>query len=241
MNEIIKVNYEDPNRPTVSGRELHKGLEVDSNYTTWFNRMCKYGFTENIDYKTCFPNLETENHGGQNKINHMITLDMAKELCMIQRSDKGKEFRQYFIECEKAWNSPDAIMARALQLANNQLDLLKSEKHLLEIQICNQKPLVQFAETVSSAENCIDISEMAKLLSKKGYSIGRNKLFAILRNANYLMKNNQPYQKYINDGLFKAVETTFYKGNMANVAVKTLVTGKGQHKIYNLVSELYTN
>lgn len=237
MNEIIKVNYENPNRPTVSGRGLHEGLEVKTPYDKWFPRMCEYGFTEDIDFSTKM----SESTGGRPSTDHQLTIDMAKELCMLQRSDKGKEFRQYFIECEKAWNSPEAIMARALQLANNQLDLLKSEKHLLEIQICNQKPLVQFAETVSSAENCIDISEMAKLLSKKGYSIGRNKLFAILRNANYLMKNNQPYQKYINDGLFKAVETTFYKGNMANVAVKTLVTGKGQHKIYNLVSELYTN
>lgn len=243
MNEIIKVNYENPNRPTVSGRELHKGLKVKTPYTMWFERMEKYGFTENLDFVTVHKNVIRSDgtEMPQETFDHQITIDMAKELCMIQRSDKGKEFRQYFIECEKAWNSPDAIMARALQWANSQLDLLKSEKHLLEIQICNQKPLVQFAETVSSAENCIDISEMAKLLSKKGYSIGRNKLFAILRNANYLMKNNQPYQKYINDGLFKAVETTFYKGNMANVAVKTLITGKGQHKIYNLVSELYTN
>lgn len=243
MNEIIKVNYENPNRPTVSGRELHKGLEVKTPYTMWFERMEKYGFTENSDFVTVHKSVIRSDgtEMPQETFDHQLTLDMAKELCMIQRSDKGKEFRQYFIECEKAWNSPEAIMARALQLANNQLDLLKSEKHLLEIQICNQKPLVQFAETVSSAENCIDISEMAKLLSKKGYLIGRNKLFAILRNANYLMKNNQPYQKYINDGLFKAIETTFYKGNVANVAVKTLITGKGQHKIYNLVTELYTS
>ena len=90
MNELIKVNYADSERPTISGRELHEALEIKTKYADWFNRMCEYGFTENIDY-TCFSNLGSENqHGGQNKIDHAVNIDMAKETCMIQRSEKGK-------------------------------------------------------------------------------------------------------------------------------------------------------
>ena len=93
MNELIQVTYEN-DRPTVLGRDWHELLEVNSNYTTWFKRMCDYGFTENIDYTTCFPNLESENqHGGQNKIDHQLTIDMAKEICMLQRTEKGKQAR----------------------------------------------------------------------------------------------------------------------------------------------------
>ena len=93
MNELIQVTYEN-DRPTVLGRDWHELLKVNSNYTTWFKRMCDYGFTENIDYATCFPNLESENqHGGQNKIDHQLTIDMAKEICMLQRTEKGKQAR----------------------------------------------------------------------------------------------------------------------------------------------------
>ena len=115
MYELIKVNYEDNNSPTVMGRELWKVLGLNGNYTTWFNRMCEYGFKENEDFKTCFPKIESEVHGWQNKIDHQITLDMAKEICMLQRNEKGELFRQYFIEqylieIEKAWNSREMVM-----------------------------------------------------------------------------------------------------------------------------------
>ena len=97
MNNLLKVEVNENQEPIISGRMLYEFLEVGSNYTTWFNRMIEYGFIETIDYVTCFPNLESENHGGQNKIDHALKLDMAKELSMIQRNEKGKQARQYFI------------------------------------------------------------------------------------------------------------------------------------------------
>lgn len=118
MDELVKINYSGGDRPTVSGRELHQALQIGTKYADWFKRMCDYGFAEGIDFTTCFSNLGSEMHGGQNKVDHQLTINMAKELCMIQRSDIGKRVRQYFLQVEAAWNSPDTIMARALQFAN---------------------------------------------------------------------------------------------------------------------------
>ena len=197
-NEIIKINMRELEKPTVSGRELHSALEVNSNYTTWFNRMCDYGFTENIDYKTCFPNLETENHGGQNKVDHQITIDMAKEICMIQRSEKGKQFRQYFIECEKAWNTPEMIMSRALKIAQTQLDMLKSENLKLEAKIEEDKPKVKYHDDVINTGNLITTTNIAKDL---GYRSAQplNKI---------LIKNKIIFPKKNKDGKLKGYEVT---------------------------------
>ena len=119
MNELIKIDY-DSERPTVLGRDLHEALEVNSNYTTWFKRMCEYGFAEGVDFIARFPNLESENqHGGQNKIDHQLTIPMAKELCMLQRTEKGKQFRTYFIEVEEKWNSPEEVMKRARHITGS--------------------------------------------------------------------------------------------------------------------------
>lgn len=140
MSDLIKINY-DTDKPTVSARDLHEGLEIKSNFTTWFNRMCEYSFTES-DYKTCFPNLESEKHGGQNMVDYQISVDMAKQICMIQRTDKGKQYREYFLELEKAWNSPEAIMARALQMANKSIDSLKEQCKFLGGQLVEQQKLI---------------------------------------------------------------------------------------------------
>jgi|GEM_PF-6026098 hypothetical protein len=101
MQELLKISYEAEN-PTVSARELHDQLNIGTKFTTWFQRMTEYGFSENTDYKTCYPNLGSENHGGQNMVDYQISVDMAKEICMIQRSPEGKRIRQYFIDLEKA-------------------------------------------------------------------------------------------------------------------------------------------
>ena len=109
MNEILTINYESEN-PTVSARELHEKLHIDSNFTTWFKRMCEYGFEEGKDF---FPKLE-ESTGGRPSKEFEIQIDMAKQICMIQRSPEGKQIRQYFIDLEKAWNTNLRISLRFL-------------------------------------------------------------------------------------------------------------------------------
>ncbi|HEM4643518.1 TPA: antA/AntB antirepressor family protein, partial [Streptococcus suis] len=141
MNEIININLNDNQEPVVSGRQLHEALGVNSNYTTWFDRMTEYGFTENEDYVLLSNFGNQTGRGGHNKVDHIIKLDMAKEIAMIQRTDRGKQVRQYFIQIEKDYNSPEKIMARALLLADKKV-------HQLEAQIEADKPKVLFADAV---------------------------------------------------------------------------------------------
>ena len=122
MDELIRINF-DSDRPTVSGRDLHAALEVKTAYKDWFPRMCDYGFEEGTD----FCSFLSESTGGRPATDHQLTIAMAKEFCIIQRSEAGRKFRQYFIKVEEAWNSPEAVMARALQFANNQLSLVKKQ------------------------------------------------------------------------------------------------------------------
>lgn len=100
MNELIKTITRDDGTIAVSGRELHDFLEVDTPYTQWFDRMIDYGFTQNIDFKGLSQKSEKP-IGGRPRIDHVMTLDMAKEVAMIQRTDRGKQARQYFIEIDK--------------------------------------------------------------------------------------------------------------------------------------------
>ena len=126
MNDLITVNYE-TEQPTVSGRELHEALAIETPYHKWFPRMCEYGFSENEDFWT---NL-SESTGGRPSTNHQLTIPMAKEICMLQRNEKGKMFRQYFIKVEEAWNSPEMIMKRALEFANKRVEEFKRQTLML--------------------------------------------------------------------------------------------------------------
>lgn len=240
MNELIKVTYEN-DRPTVSGRDLHEKLGINSNYSTWFNRMCEYGFIENQDFATRFPNLESENqHGGQNKIDHQLTIEMAKQICMIQRTEVGKQYREYFLEIEKAWNTPEAIMARALQVANRQLDSIKGQLTEANKQLEEAKPKVLFADAVSTAKTSILIGDLAKLLRQNGIMIGQNRLFERLRNDGYLIKKrgasyNLPTQSSMERGLFEIKESTgINPDGSVRVNKTTKVTGKGQLYFVNV-------
>lgn len=120
MNEIININYNEE-QPTVLGRDLHKALGVKTAYKDWFPRMCEYGFSEGKDFNP-LKNERVQNEGNRavtrQVVDHQLTIPMAKEICMLQRSDKGKEFRQHFLKIEEQWNTPELVMARALKLAN---------------------------------------------------------------------------------------------------------------------------
>lgn len=232
MNELIKVNY-DSDRPTVMGRDLHEFLEVETPYHIWFPRMCEYGFIENIDFMT-FEQKCTKPQGGRPSTDHQLTIDMAKELCMIQRTEKGKQARQYFISLEKAWNTPEMVMARALKMADTRLMSMQNKVLELTTTIENQKPKVLFAEAVTTSHTTILVGELAKILKQNGVVIGQNRMFEWLRENDYLIKRkgtdyNMPTQKSMELGLFEIRERTINNPNGSIMVTKTpKVTGKGQ-------------
>ena len=232
MNEIIKVTVNDNHEPIVSGRQLHEALGVKTRYNDWFNRMTEYGFIENQDYLAITQKRVTAQGNSTNQVDHIIKLDMAKEIAMIQRTDKGKEVRQYFIQVEKDFNSPEKIMARALLMADKKV-------HKLEAQIEADRPKVLFADAVSASHTSILVGELAKLISQNGYKIGANRLFSWMRENGYLIKRkgsdwNMPTQRSMDLKLFEIKETNVQHADGHITVNKTpKVTGKGQQYFIN--------
>lgn len=233
MQDIIKVNYENQDRPTVSGRELHQALGVETRYNDWFRRMCEYGFVENEDYYSFLSN-RSDGLPGKPQTDHQLTISMAKELCMIQRSDEGRAIRRYFIQVEEMWNSPQQIMARALQMADRQLKRLKEDNAALAAQAEADRPKVLFADSVSASKSTILIGELAKLLKQNGVDMGQNRLFAWMRGNGYLIRRqgsdyNMPTQRSMELGLFEIKETSVIHADGHITVNKTpKLTGKGQ-------------
>ncbi|PWY59007.1 oxidoreductase [Blautia sp. BCRC 81119] len=228
MGELIPINY-DGEQPTVSARELHKGLEIKSKYADWFKNMSAYGFTENIDYFTVSKNLE---NGGRT-IEHEISVDMAKQICMIQRSEKGKQYRQYFLDLEKAWNTPEQVFARALKMADQTIAKLKDTNKSLTEKIEADRPKTIFADAVSASHTSILIGDLAKLICQNGYQIGQKRLFQWMRDNGYLMvsgsSRNMPKQKYVEQGLFEIKESNVQNPDgLVRITRTTKVSGKGQ-------------
>ena len=150
MNDLMQVNYDHEN-PTVSGRELHAKLEVATQYKDWFPRMCEYGFKEGRDFRSFL----SESTGGRPSTDHALSISMVKEICMLQCSEKGREFRQHFISIEEEWNSPDKIMERAWQIvhqraldAERRVFALAEEHGLPEmlLKLCAPRSIPYFAE-----------------------------------------------------------------------------------------------
>ena len=226
MKDLIQIHYDNADRPTVSGRELHKALGVETPYTTWVKRMCEYGFSENVDFATYFPNLESENqHGGQNKIDHQLTIPMAKELCMLQRTDKGKQMRQYFIAVEEQWNSPDAIMARALQLSNAKLKEMQITVSTLTVENQIMKPKAEYFDELVDRNLLTGIRETAGELGVK-----QNQFVAFLLEKKYMYRDKKgrltAYAKPLSDGLFERKECVNEKTQWKGT--QDLVTPKGR-------------
>ena len=222
MNEIIKVNY-DNDRPTVLARDLHDFLEVKTAFKDWFPRMCEYGFSEGTD----FCSFLSESTGGRPAQDAQLTIEMAKEICMLQRNERGKQARQYFIQLEKDWNSPEKVMARALQIADKKIKRL-------ETQIEEDKPKVLFAGAVETSKSSILIGELAKILKQNGIKIGPIRLFEWMRQNGYLIRRNgsdynMPTQRAMEMGLFEIKETSIVHADGHTSISKTpKVTGKGQ-------------
>ena len=229
MEELIKVDY-NGDRPAVSARDLHDFLEVETAYKDWFPRMCEYGFKEGEDFNL-LKNERVQMEGGRMVSRTVkdaaLSIDMAKEICMIQRNEKGRMARQYFLALEKDWNSPEKVMARALQIADRKIKALETKAQ-------ENAPKVLFADAVSAAHTSILVGELAKLLKQNGVDMGQNRLFRWLRANGYLIRRqgqdfNMPTQKAMELGLFEIKETAISHADGHTTVSKTpKITGKGQ-------------
>lgn len=225
--ELIKLNQNDFDgqiKQTVNARELWQKLEINSKFADWFkNRVNKYEFIENIDFISVSKILE---NGGKS-IEYFISIDMAKELCMVENNLQGRTIRKYFIECEKKLKEVSVP-----KIDSNFLLRISQQMAELEKKIEEDKPKVEFYNTVAETDDMIDMAEASKILK---LPFGRNKLFGLLRTMNILNKKNIPYQLYINNGLFKVVETTYKNNNETKIYIKTLITQKGLKYLQRLL------
>lgn len=221
MNELIRVNYDNPEKPVVSGRELHKALDITTRYNDWFARMCEYGFTEDKD----FYSFLSKSSGGRLSTDHMLTIPMAKELCMIQRTDIGRKFRQYFISVEEAWNSPEMVMQRALSIANERVKALQLSVSQLTVDNQIMQPKAEYFDELVDRRLLTNFRDTAKELH-----IGQKEFIQFLLDHKYVYRDRKsklkPYMPYVEDGLFELKEFTNTKTGFTDT--QTFITPKGK-------------
>lgn len=237
LNNLIPISYDNPERPTVSGRELHDFLEVGADYRHWFPRMCKYGFTEGEDFNSVKID-RVQNEGGRmvsrTVDDHQLTIPMAKELCMIQRNERGKQARQYFLAIEAQWNSPEAVMRRAVLIAQKQNDQLKAANKQLLAENNDLKPDAEYARAVCVGKNCRTTTSLAK-----DYGLSAEKLNSILHGLKIQYKTSDGqwvlYAKYCGKGYTKNRKSTPFQHKSTgewDTKNTTVWTEAGQRFIY---------
>ena len=235
MTELIKITTNDEGRQLVSARELHEGLEVKSKFADWIkNRINKYGFEKDEDYTTLSKNLE---NGGK-ETDYIITIDMAKELCMVENNELGRQYRKYFIECEKKLKqqAPQDYLSALKQLVAAEEERIKLQQQNQKQQLLleEQQPKVEFYDDVAGSKDAVAMKEVAKVLGIKG--MGRNKLFKFLRDRKILDRNNMPYQEYVDRGYFRVIEQRYNTNNGdIKITFTTLVYNKGIEFIRKLL------
>lgn len=227
MNELIRVTYEN-DRPVVSARDLHEFLEVGAHYKDWFPRMCEYGFTSGVDFNLL--KIERVQMEGNRAVTRtvddaIISIDMAKEICMLQRNEKGKIARQYFLQLEKDWNSPEKTMARALRFAEKELKQVKALNSVLTVENQIMKPKADYFDDLVDRNLLTNFRDTAKQLHTK-----QNDFVSFLLEKKYLYRDKTgkllPYQRYVDEGLFELKEAVNDKSGWKGT--QTLITPKGR-------------
>ncbi|CAK8054156.1 phage antirepressor KilAC domain-containing protein [Eupransor demetentiae] len=236
MEQIVKVQQNQEGNISVSARDLYKALGIKSSYrfSEWVTKNFNM-LAEGVDYTSVVASTQVQNNGGfqtRNLVDYKLTVEAAKQIAMMSGTEKGKQVRLYFIEVEKAWNSPDRIMARAMQIAQQKLTDATT-------MIAQLQPKARFADAVATAKTTILIGDLAKILKQNGVEIGQNRLFAWMRGNGYLIGRkgnnyNMPTQRSMDMKLFEIKESTHTNPDGSTRITKTTkVTGKGQQYFIN--------
>ena len=240
MKELLIVNFD---MQTVSARDLYEKLGISRRFSVWFETNSQ-GFVEGEDFNAAYLKVLGNQYGGEKEIqDYNMTVDMAKHICLMSRTEKGKQCRQYLIDLEKAWNTPEQVMARALKIANRTIDSLKADNTKLLADNERMKPKEIFADAVSASHTSILIGDLARLICQNGYKIGQKRLFEWMRDRGYLIKSgnsrNMPLQRFVEQGLFEIKESNVQNPDgSVRITRTTKVTGKGQVYFVNKFLEM---
>jgi anti-repressor protein len=234
MTELIPLTIHD-GFETVNARDLHYFLESKQDFSTWIKgRIEKYDFKEDVDF-ALFHNSVEQVSGTKYRIDYHITIDMAKELSMVENNEKGKEARRYFIEVEKRARQISTKQLTDDEMIRNAMMILDGRVKKLEAKIEQDKDKVQFFHDVTGSKDAIEMSKVAKVID---CGMGRNQLFQFLRDKKILQKDNTPYQKYVDARLFRVVEQKYRKPSGETcISIKTLVYQKGINVILKLLRD----
>lgn len=228
MNEILVIHDNVSPEYPINGRELHEQLGVETRYNDWFKRMCEYGFSDGQDF---YSEMSKTSEGGRPAVSHMLSLSMAKEICMIQRSDVGRQIRRYLIEVENAWNTPEQIMSRALRIADETIGKLKGKVlHLeaanseLTVQKQIMQPKADYFDELVDRNLLTNFRETAKQLNVK-----EKAFVSFLIDHKYVYRDKRgkllPYAEK-NDGLFEIKEC--YNEKTQWSGTQTMITPRGR-------------
>lgn len=246
MNELIKVDYSN-DRPAVSARDLHEFLGVETEYRHWFPRMCEYGFTQGVDFNP-FKNDRVRIEGNRTVYRTVddaaITIDMAKEICMLQRTEKGKQARQYFLQLERDWNSPEKVMARAIAIAQRTIENQDRQIRLLTEQnerqmqlIADYEPKIQYVDTILASTGTMATSQIAA-----DYNMSARQLNKILHEAGIQHNVNGQwilYRSKMGMGYTKSITIPIVRSDgREDTKMHTQWTQKGRLMIHEVLTGL---
>ena len=235
MNELIKVTTNENDEQLVSARDLHKALDLKIRFSLWWEKN-NGGLIAGEDFTSVSTDTVVNNGAVRRLQDYALTLDAAKHLAMQSKTEKGREVRAYFIKIEKAWNNPEMVVQRALQIQTRKVEALQLEN-------AEMRPKALFADSVSASHTSILVGDLAKLIKQNGVEIGANRLFKWLRSEGYLIRRkgtdwNMPTQKSMDLGLFEVKETVVSHSDGHTSINKTpKVTGKGQVYFVNKLVE----
>lgn len=235
MNELIRVSQNEKGHQVVSARELYEFLEVKTQFTKWCERMFEYGFEENKDYSLLSQKRLTAQGNETSFIDYVLTLDTSKEIAMLQRSEKGKQARVYFIECEKKLKekTPSYLIKDEIERAKAWITEAEERKQLQE-----KNEVLQFrsdfVDVCFDTDGLFSMEETVKILK---LPFGRNEMMKQLREKGVLTTSNTPTQRFVSNGYFKVVESMVENGSFKKLVSTTYATQKGIGHIHKMFAE----
>lgn len=232
--QLVPINVVE-NTQYVSGRDLHMFLEIETPYPKWFNRMCEYGFEDGVDYNSD-KKVRVQKEGGRDVerevIEHSLSVEMAKQLCMLSRNEKGRQAREYFIQIEKDWNSPEKVMARALQVANRTIENYKLSISMKDQQLAELQPKANYYDVILQNKELLSITQIAKDYGKSGTWLNKflaDKKVQFKQSGVWFL-----YAKYADKGY---TSSKTFIDDVEKAHMHTYWTQKGRLFIYDLLKQ----